>query len=761
MLCLIKERNKIFTTEKKHVPLIKPVKIGIPNALYLAEEMPLWKHFFSTLGVETIIDDNFKNAIKSGKKIAGAEFCAPMNAFFGHVQNLADKCDYIFLPVYLEATQPKEDAYRYYCYYTQFAVTLTSGIKSISLKKKAIMPVIDHHSFQSRIELFYLLKSILSASYWQIYNAYEAALSFYNDACENLVNIYEREMPGKEDIRVALLGRPYCVLQNTMNKGIPDIFGNLNIKAFYQDMLPMDKDDLSEIEPLLKRLHWNYAAKILKAALFTARTPGLYPVYVTSFKCSPDSFTIEYFKRIMDKYGKPYLILELDEHDSNVGYETRIEAAVRSFRNHDKNKTLRLASSRILPLNSESINKIKDKTLLFPNFDPLSAKLVEAVFIKEGIDARLVPLTAKTIQRGLRTNTGQCLPVNLIAQSYIDYIEENYIDPAQTAVWCFESHVACNIRMYPQFIKGIMESAGNGLEDVEVFVGNLSLSEISMQASVEAYFAHMFGGMLRKIGCKIRPYEKEKGMTDKVIAQSLNILYNTLLGGRNKDDDLAKVVGLFKKIEIIPSKRPKVAIFGDLYARDNDVFNQNLIHCIEEYGGEVITTPFNEFAKLIASPYMRRWFLEGEFLDVILTKTLIALVNQLEKSYYKQFNELLDEPLAVRSIDYKEIYDTFDIKLQHFGESADNLLKIAALVRHYPDISLFVQTNPAFCCAGLITEAMAPRIEEYTGIPIVTLNYDGTGKNINQKIRPYIKFPRRKNMAIRQFDVPQAAKYHL
>ena len=65
-------------------------------------------------------------------------------------------------------------------------------------------------------------------------------------------------------------------------------------------------------------------------------------------------------------------------------------------------------------------------------------------------------------------------------------------------------------------------------------------------------------------------------------------------------------------------------------------------------------------------------------------------------------------------------------------------------MRHYPDISLFVQTNPAFCCSGLVTEAMAPRIEEYTGIPVITLNYDGTGKNINEKIRPYIKFPRRK-----------------
>jgi hypothetical protein len=35
----------------------------------------------------------------------------------------------------------------------------------------------------------------------------------------------------------------------------------------------------------------------------------------------------------MDAHRKPYLILQLDEHGSNVGYETRIEAAVRSFRN--------------------------------------------------------------------------------------------------------------------------------------------------------------------------------------------------------------------------------------------------------------------------------------------------------------------------------------------------------------------------------------------------------------------------------------------
>lgn len=744
---LIKLRSQVFPQAKK-TAFKKSVRLGIPHALYLAEEMPLWKHFFATLGVETITSESLKTAVKTGKKLAGAEFCAPMNAFFGHVQYLVDKCDYIFLPVYLEAEKQKNEDFRFYCYYTQFAATLSAGMKSLRLQNKTIMPIIDHHSFQSRIELFSILKSILNTGYWEIYNAYEAALSFYSDGRGNLLNIYQREKPGKDKISVALLGRPYTIMQNSMNKGIPDIFSALHIKTFYQDMLPVNQEDLYEIEPLIARMHWNYAARILKAAIYVARTPGLYPVYVTSFKCSPDSFTLEYFKRVMDRYSKPYLILELDEHDSNVGYETRIEAAVRSFNNHHKNKDLRLVSSRALPLNSECVTKIKDKTLLLPCFDPINSKLLEAVYIKEGIDARMVPLTDQTIQRGLRTNTGQCLPVNLIAQSYMDYVEENLLDPAGTVGWIFDSHVACNIRLYPQLIKGIMESTGHGMEKMDVYIGSISLSDISMQASIDAYFAHMFGGMLRKIGCRIRPYEKDKGITDKIIAQAVTILYNTLLGGRSKDDDLVKVMNLFKKIETVPGRRPKVAIFGDMYARDNDVFNQDLMHCIEEYGGEVITTPFNEFAKLIASPYMRRWFLEGEFMDVLFAKTLITLVNQLEKSYYKIFNEVLNEPARDSDIDYKKIYEHFNVTVQHFGESTDNLLKITALMQHYPDISLFVQTNPAFCCAGLVTEAMASRIEEYTGVPIVTLNYDGTGKNINSKVIPYIKFPRKKTAKV-------------
>jgi len=118
-----------------------------------------------------------------------------------------------------------------------------------------------------------------------------------------------------------------------MNKNIPDLFTNQGVTVYYQDMLPLIDND-EEIDKLLEAFHWSYATMILKAANFCAKTKGIYPVLITSFKCAPDSFVIEYFNRILDKNNKPYLILQLDEHDSNVGYETRIEAAIRAFKNH-------------------------------------------------------------------------------------------------------------------------------------------------------------------------------------------------------------------------------------------------------------------------------------------------------------------------------------------------------------------------------------------------------------------------------------------
>ena len=103
-----------------------------------------------------------------------------------------------------------------------------------------------------------------------------------------------------DDLHVVLLGRPYTVLTAAMHKGIPNILAALGIKTFFQDMLSWDQEDVESMGALCNELRWHYAAEIMKSARFIARSEGAYPVYVTSFKCSPDSFAVEYFKKLME-----------------------------------------------------------------------------------------------------------------------------------------------------------------------------------------------------------------------------------------------------------------------------------------------------------------------------------------------------------------------------------------------------------------------------------------------------------------------------
>ena len=58
-----------------------------------------------------------------------------------------------------------------------------------------------------------------------------------------------------------------------------------------------------------------------------------------------------------------------------------------------------------------------------------------------------------------------------------------------------------------------------------------------------------------------------------------------------------------------------------------------LIKFIEEQGGEVITTPYNQYAKMIAEAYFRRWFTESRFTTLLAFRTLLAAVELLERSY--------------------------------------------------------------------------------------------------------------------------------
>jgi predicted CoA-substrate-specific enzyme activase len=735
---LLNERKKIFSFEPVG-ECSEEITVGIPAALHLSEDLPLWKKFFDVLSIRTVTSEGYSEALKEGKHIAGAEFCAPMAALHGHVHYLTERSDFVFLPFYLEKKAAARGVRRQYCYYTQFSPSLISA---------ALTPLVHslRGSLHTKIELHSMLKSITGSrvGFLDVSRAYDKACEYGESCLEKWKEVYERESRGRKDLHVVLLGRPYTIFSRFMNKGIPDIFASLGIRVFFQDMLSCQGEEVEPVRSLLDEIHWHYASETLKAAQVVARTEGAYPVLVTSFRCSPDSFATDYFKKIMESHQKPYLILQLDEHESNVGYETRVEAAVRAFKNHHASGTCRKVAEFIPALFPVRERNLLNRTLVIPNWDDITLKLMVANLKREGIDARLMEGTETSIQKSLGRNTGQCIPLNMIAQEFADYVKRHDLDPSKTLLWMVSSQIACNIGLFPHHLKRLFHSYGEGLEKAGVYVGTMSFIDISLKLPINTYFAYLFGGSIRKIGCKLRPYEKTKGETDRVIRESMDILVGAFSGKRRKEEALAEVISRFEAIEISSERNPKVAIFGDLYARDNDLMNQNLVRFVEKHNGEVIVTPYSSYVQMIVGAYLRKWFMEGRYLDILSSKALIATVTRMERTYHKYFGRILEDPAPPYDESAENILSEYNVRIEHTGESMDNLLKIFYIKRHYPDVSLFVQTSPAFCCPSLVTEAMAKKIEKRTGVPVVSITYDGTSGNKNDAVVPYLAHLNRK-----------------
>lgn len=745
-LNLLALRHRLFTLTQEQVQPTKDkneITIGIPNTLYMVEYVPFWELFFKKLGYHVRLSSGRPDFLESGKEIAGAEFCAPLCYWHGHVKSLADTVDYLFLPHTFLGGDPSNP--KFYCYYSSYAVSLVQNIESLQLQGRCIAPIIDFSKPAiDNIQRLYeslpqALKLIQTPT--EIQNAYTEAWQWFSEQQQQLHSLFRQHQHLFDDISVVLLGRPYLILDSVLNKNIPEKFNDLGISTFFQDMLPLDE---LQVNPYTQEYidwnHWKFGGDILRAAEYVCQRHGLYPVILTAFKCSPDSFVLSYVKEIMDFYQKPYLVLQLDEHGSDVGYETRIEAAVRSFRNHYQQQP---QPGRSKATSGLMLNHQADETILIPNYDHLSCSLIAAAFEHAGYQARMIEETPTSILTSLRLNDGQCLPVSAIVTAAVETIQKYQLRPEKTAIFLNAiSRLACNFPQYPLMSQKLLEQYGQGFEQVRVFATEFEMRGMSYDLIYDVYCSYLLGGLLRKMACKIRPYEIIPGQTDRLVEQSRQRLYQCIKAGEPKEDVFREIVAQLAAVPVSANygKKPKVSIIGDLYVRDNDVFNQQLVKELEAYGAEVVATPFTYVLRMQAVKHNYNLKEEKHYLLLLRDKLLVEVLEKFERRFFQIANEIFQEEFPVFDESLFENLSRYNLSLRHGGETAQNVMKIFSLLHHYPDLKLLVHINPIFCCPGLVSESLFKKIEKDIGIPIVSIIYDGTATKRNEVLAPYLHY---------------------
>ena len=160
-----------------------------------------------------------------------------------------------------------------------------------------------------------------------IKNAFKEAYDVLTSGMEEKIGVEQEVVPGSMNNPViALLGHPYNTRDSFANMNLVEKLNRLGIKVLFGEEFARGQGQCG-FEGFIKEPYWLFLRDNYRIADKLANS-GLVDgmIYVSSFCCGTDSFTIE---MIRNKIGDfPMLVLKLDEHTGEAGLNTRIEAFV-------------------------------------------------------------------------------------------------------------------------------------------------------------------------------------------------------------------------------------------------------------------------------------------------------------------------------------------------------------------------------------------------------------------------------------------------
>jgi predicted nucleotide-binding protein (sugar kinase/HSP70/actin superfamily) len=264
---------------------------------------------------------------ETGVELTVAEPCFPIRVAHGHVDwLLREGVDHVFVPNQINEETEFPQFNSHACPWGQtlpFVVRAAPRLEDH--RDKLLTPRVRFRA--GRDELVRDLREVglrLGADERRLRVALDVAARAQDEFRDALLAAGAEALATLEEtgeLGIVLVGRPYNMYDKGINMDIPR-----KLRKFYGvnliplDFLPVKGIDITDIVP---NMYWNYGRKILQTARFVGDRPRLHLIYMTNFKCGPDSYIKHY---VREASGKPYLTLQFDEHQNDAGAMTRCEA---------------------------------------------------------------------------------------------------------------------------------------------------------------------------------------------------------------------------------------------------------------------------------------------------------------------------------------------------------------------------------------------------------------------------------------------------
>jgi predicted CoA-substrate-specific enzyme activase len=709
----------------------KSTSIGIPRALMVFyQQFPFWRTFFEQLGFTVVISkESDKSLVTKSIETITTETCLPVELMHGHVIDLIDRgVDYVFIPFIVNGKEKAgNNTFNCNCPWIQsYPFMIKAALKGKVDESKFLIPTLHFRFFEKALlvemtdyfsEKFGISKSeireaVLIADEVQI--SFEKRLIDYGK--EVMESIPENCRP------IVLLGRPYNSSDPHLNLGLIEKLINQNVMPIPLDMLDLSPYNIFEH---YRNMYWPNGQKVIAGAQLVAGNDKLHAVYISNFRCGPDSFIWHYVSEELK--GKPFLHLEIDEHSADAGMVTRIEAFLDSLNGSEKNQKKDPVIFR--PRQGHSTMQ-KDRVLYFPYMND-GAYMIAAAVRSCGIPSEVLPKqTEEVIALGRKyTSSKECFPMICTTGSFLKKLMEPGSDPSKMSFFMPDHNGPCRFGQYNQFQRILFDRLG--FKDAELISPSNDTSyedvagEHGQKFRINAWKGFVVADYLQKIMRETRPYELFRGETDILYHDSLLRLEKCIENGsKGLHNVLAEIVSDFMNIKVDKIfRKPVVSLIGEIFMRDNAPCNGNISEKLEELGVEVVVAPFSEWITYSTHRYTRDSTWKNDKKGVVKSKIqamgqeviAASLLRGIEKFTNHEQDVSLHEMLSLCNKYISEFYD---------GDPPVAIGTSVALASK--GVSGIAAILPFTCMPGAIVASVSESIrKDFNNIPFINIAYDG------------------------------------
>jgi len=303
--------------------------VGIPRTMFAMESLPFWRTFFAHCGFRTVLSDpTNKRTVQAGIDCVVAEPCFPIIVAHGHVAELAarDDVDLIFVPNVISYETQWMDTESHLCPWHQtmpFVMRRAPGLEAHA--ERFLSPQLRFREGRSvvtrALRRFFKPLGVpgrtVDRAVAEAFRAQDAFGEAILDAGARAMDTLGRT----DEMGIVIVGRPYNIHDAGVNLSVAR-----KLRDYYGvNCIPLDFLDTEavDVRGVNDAMYWELGRRVLAAARIVADHPNLHIIYITNFKCGPDSFIKHFVRRAS---GKPFLTLQFDGHSNDAGMMTRCEA---------------------------------------------------------------------------------------------------------------------------------------------------------------------------------------------------------------------------------------------------------------------------------------------------------------------------------------------------------------------------------------------------------------------------------------------------